>query len=100
MKERKIVDRISGLKMYHRVLDSGLNAYLIPMKGFNTSGGMLYTKFGGMDTKFKDPKTGKTIELPEGTAHFFEHKMFDMPDGSDVIAKFDKNGAYSNAGTY
>lgn len=100
MKQKTIMEPVKGLKLHHRTLDCGLNIYLIPMKGFNTSAAHFYTRFGGMDTKFQDPKTGKIIELPEGTAHFFEHKMFDMPDGTSAFDKFHKNGAYCNAATW
>ena len=99
MKQKTITEKVSGLKMHKCTLDCGLDVSLIPMKGFNTSGAFFYTKFGGMDLRFKDTSTGNYVNLPEGTAHFFEHKLFDMPDGSDVFDEFHKNGAYANAFT-
>jgi len=99
MKEKTLIEPIKGLKLHHCTLDCGLNIYLVPMKGFNTSAVHFYTKFGGMDTRFEDSKTKEVVELPVGTAHFFEHKMFEMPDGSDAMHKFHKNGASCNAAT-
>ena len=37
--------------------------------------------------------------LPEGTAHFLEHKMFENSDGEDTFLKFSRIGANANAYT-
>lgn len=38
-------------------------------------------------------------EVPDGIAHYLEHKMFDQPDGSNVFDKFSKYGGNANAFT-
>lgn len=38
------------------------------------------------------------IEVPDGIAHFLEHKMFEKEDG-DVFQKFGQQGASANAFT-
>lgn len=42
---------------------------------------------------------GTRHSLPDGTAHFLEHKLFDLADGSDVFARFAALGADANAFT-
>lgn len=37
--------------------------------------------------------------MPDGIAHFLEHKMFENEDGSDTFARFAKYGADANAFT-
>lgn len=37
--------------------------------------------------------------MPDGIAHYLEHKMFDQPDGSNVFDKFSKYGGNANAFT-
>lgn len=76
---------------------SGLKIYLYPMKGFTTYYGMFGTKYGSIDNSFVD-ENNKTVNLPEGIAHFLEHKLFESEDG-DAFTKYAETGAYSNAYT-
>lgn len=76
---------------------SGLKVLLYPMKGFSSNYALFGTKYGSVDTAFKDDN-GNLVELPEGIAHFLEHKLFESEDG-DAFAKYAKTGAYSNAYT-
>lgn len=76
---------------------SGLKILLYPMKGFSSNYALFGTKYGSVDTAFIDD-SGNLVELPEGIAHFLEHKLFESEDG-DAFAKYAKTGAYSNAYT-
>mgnify|MGYP000502070264 CR=1 FL=1 len=38
-------------------------------------------------------------DTPAGVAHYLEHKLFDMPDGSDALLTLSENGADPNAFT-
>jgi len=38
-------------------------------------------------------------ELPEGTAHFLEHKLFEGEEGEDAFTRFSQTGASANAYT-
>ena len=76
---------------------SGLKVLLYPMKDFSSNYVLFGTKYGSVDTAFKDDN-GNLVELPEGIAHFLEHKLFESEDG-DAFAKYAKTGAYSNAYT-
>lgn len=76
---------------------SGLKIILYPMKGFSSNYAIFGTKYGSVDNAYLNEK-GETINLPEGIAHFLEHKLFESEDG-DAFAKYAKTGAYSNAYT-
>ncbi|MBO5231372.1 MAG: insulinase family protein [Clostridia bacterium] len=76
---------------------SGLKIMLYPMKGFSSNYAIFGTKYGAVDNAYVNEK-GETVNLPEGIAHFLEHKLFESEDG-DAFAKYAKTGAYSNAYT-
>ena len=76
---------------------SGLTAFVFP-KDFSTCFGVIGVRFGAIDRKFADKK-GKICELPAGTAHFLEHKMFENPDKTNSDEKFAALGADDNAYT-
>lgn len=88
---------VSDKKYTLCTLDSGLKIYLYKMSGFTSYYGMFGTRYGSVDNAFVDDK-GNTVELPEGIAHFLEHKLFESEDG-DAFTKYSKTGAYSNAYT-
>lgn len=76
---------------------SGLPIYVFPKKLTNTYA-LFATKYGSMDTTFAVGDE-KPITVPNGIAHFLEHKLFEAPDGSDAFARFSALGADSNAYT-
>ena len=76
---------------------SGLKILLYPMKGFSSNYAIFGTKYGSVDNAYQNEK-GETVNLPEGIAHFLEHKLFESEDG-DAFTKYAKTGAYSNAYT-
>ena len=78
---------------------SGLKIYLCKREKFTTSYAVFGTKYGSVDSLFKlDDETDFT-KVPDGIAHFLEHKLFEQEDGSDVSDLFSKTGAMSNAFT-
>lgn len=77
---------------------SGLPIYVFPKK-MTTAYAILSVKFGSVDTKYRHEPNGPVTTLPDGTAHFLEHKLFDNPDGTDSLAIFSSLGADSNAYT-
>lgn len=83
---------------YDRVLHrSGLTVYIFPKK-LTTTYAILSAGYGAMDASFRTPDGG-IVTVPDGVAHFLEHKLFDNPDGSDSFAKFSAYGADANAYT-
>ncbi len=78
------------------VHSSGLQIVLLN-KPLHTYYALLATPFGSVHRRVKID--GVTYTLPDGTAHFLEHKLFDLPDGSDAFAHFAAFGADANAFT-
>lgn len=81
---------------YYSKHESGLDVYVIPKK-MSTTYALFATKFGSIDNKFMCGSS--LIELPDGIAHFLEHKMFENEDGTDTFARYAKTGANANAYT-
>ncbi|WP_050635641.1 EF-P 5-aminopentanol modification-associated protein YfmH [Candidatus Stoquefichus sp. SB1] len=84
--------------LYYEQMDNGLNVYLLPKKGFSKTYGLFSTHFGSIDTTFVPIGETEMIKVPDGIAHFLEHKMFEMEDG-DASNAFAKLGASTNAFT-
>lgn len=91
-------DKTTGESCYIIRHKSGLAIRLIPKK-LSTAYAVLGVRYGARDTVFRAPGETDFRETPEGVAHFLEHKMFDMEDGTDVTALFAQIGAYANAYT-
>lgn len=83
------------LKIEH---SSGLTILLYPMEGFSTSFAMFSTKYGSVDNSFKIGDAKEYTNVPEGIAHYLEHKLFESEDG-DAFNRFAKTGASANAFT-
>ncbi|MEC9484298.1 MAG: pitrilysin family protein [Candidatus Izemoplasma sp.] len=75
---------------------SGLSIVVIPKPNFHKTYVTLTTPFGANTTTLH--KTDTSIEIPLGTAHFLEHKLFDR-DGEELSTKFAKHHASVNAYT-
>jgi predicted Zn-dependent peptidase len=58
---------------------------------------MFATNYGGAMRRFE--LAGKVVDTPAGVAHFLEHKMFDLPDGTNALSLLSENGASPNAWT-
>lgn len=77
---------------------SGLTVYIWKMEGYATTQAAFTTNYGSVNTCFKTTKTGEFITVPEGIAHYLEHKLFENED-SDVFELYAKTGANGNAFT-
>ena len=85
-------------KIYTETLDNGLKVVILPKRGFSKTFVTFTTKYGSIDRTFKPHGKDEFITVPDGIAHFLEHKMFEKEDG-DVFQKFGLNGASANAYT-
>ena len=77
---------------------SGLDIYIFP-KALSTSYAVIATKFGSIDNCFRLKGEEEFTKVPDGIAHFLEHKMFENEDGEDTFVKFSRTGADGNAYT-
>lgn len=83
------------IKIRHK---SGLTLLLCPMEGFSTAYAMLGTPYGSVDVCFKTGRDPDFVTVPEGIAHFLEHKLFENED-CDAFERYAKTGASANAYT-
>ncbi len=86
------------MDVYSETLDNGLTVYLIPKPGFQQVFSMFTTKYGSMNQTFRLQGEKDYTIIPDGVAHFLEHKMFEKETG-DVFNDFAVNGASANAFT-
>lgn len=84
--------------LYHETLANGLDVYILPKRGFSKTFITFTTKYGSIDRTFIPRGGNEPVTVPDGIAHFLEHKMFEKEDG-DVFQQFSLHGASANAFT-
>ena len=99
VKFEKIYNEKVNETLYYAKHESGLTVYAMPKEGFSKSYAVFGTKFGSIDSKFKLKNEAEFYEVPDGVAHFLEHKMFEQPDGGNVFESYARHGANANAYT-
>lgn len=87
-----------GESTFSTVLDNGLQVFICKKKGFNKKIGLFGTKYGSVVNDFIDITTGERMKVPDGIAHFLEHKLFEK-EGANALDLFSKMGVSSNAYT-
>lgn len=87
-----------GEVAYHEKLANGLQVTVIPKKGFRKTYALFTTNYGSIDNEFIPIGLDTYTRVPDGVAHFLEHKMFEKKDG-DVFQLFGQLGASANAFT-
>ncbi|PJN87205.1 EF-P 5-aminopentanol modification-associated protein YfmH [Bacillus sp. mrc49] len=85
-------------ELFHEKMANGLEVYILPKEGFNKSFATFTTNYGSVDNHFKPLNETEFSKVPDGIAHFLEHKLFEKEDG-DVFQQFSKQGASANAFT-
>ena len=86
-------------KAYTEKLENGLTVIVIPKKNANKKYVIWGTHFGSIDNRFIMPKTGEEVFIPDGVAHFLEHKMFEQPNGTNSLDTLMALGIDANAYT-
>ena len=66
-------------------LPNGLRVRVLCKPDFQRSYAVFATCYGGADRRFRVGDTW--TDTPAGVAHYLEHKLFDMPDGSDAARR-------------
>lgn len=83
--------------LYREVMPNGLEVVVLPKDGFSKTYATFATRYGSIDNRFAVGDEAP-ISVPDGIAHFLEHKMFEEPTG-DIFATFASQGASANAFT-
>lgn len=77
---------------------SGLKIYVYPKAEYTSTYAVFGTKYGSIDTRFKRSDRADFTEIPAGTAHFLEHKLFESEE-LDAFQRYARTGASANAYT-
>jgi len=94
----KYVDPLLRDELYTEWLPSGLTVAVLVKPGFKQVTGRLAINYGSIDNRFVNPETGEEVQVPDGIAHFLEHKLFDEEQGN-ISDRFSELGAEVNAYT-
>ena len=85
-------------KYFYMSHPSGLDIYIHPKKDYKSNYAIFGTKFGSINNKFKINNEESYTIVPDGIAHYLEHKLFESKEG-DAFSLFAKTGASANAYT-
>lgn len=95
---REIISAELGEKYYEIDHSSGLKIFVMPKENYSSAYAVFGTKYGSIDTKFKRSDSSEWTTVPEGIAHFLEHKLFESEE-LDAFERYAKTGASANAYT-
>ena len=97
MEIKEIKSAALSEKYYKIKHSSGLTIYVYPKEGYNSTYAIFGTKYGSINNAFK-VDGGEVVKVPDGIAHYLEHKLFESEDG-DAFSRYAKTGANANAYT-
>ena len=86
-------------KAYFEKVENGLNIIIIPKANTNKKYVVWGTNFGSIDNRFIMPQTNEEVFIPDGVAHFLEHKMFEQKNGRNSLDVLMALGLDANAYT-
>ncbi|MBR1883501.1 MAG: insulinase family protein [Clostridia bacterium] len=85
-------------RTYSTHLSNGLTVYICKKEKQSKKIGMFGTKYGSVHNDFIDITTNERVKVPDGVAHYLEHKLFEQ-EGANALDLFSKEGISSNAYT-
>ena len=86
-------------KLYIEKLENGLTIMIMPKHETSKKYIMWATNYGSLDNKFIAPGESSETEVPEGIAHYLEHKMFEQKNGTNSLDTLTALGVEANAYT-
>ena len=86
-------------KLYVEKLENGLTVMIMPKKNKQKKYMIWATNFGSIDNKFIAPNDKEETNIPDGVAHFLEHKMFEQQNGTNSLDTLTALGVNANAYT-
>lgn len=86
-------------EIIYEKLPNGLDIYLYNKEGVTNNYVTFTAKFGSIYNEFIPINERKTLKIPNGVAHFLEHKVFVQENGPQPEEFFSRSGALSNAYT-
>ena len=98
MEKKTIRNGLLNEEYYEINHKSGLKIFVMEKPDYTGAFSMFGTKYGSVDTCFKLKNEAEYTKVPEGIAHFLEHKLFESEE-LDAFQRFEKTGANANAFT-
>ena len=98
MEKEILTSSRTGDSCIHVKHSSGLDIYICEMNGFSSIEALIGTKYGSVNNIFKNAADSDYTTVPEGIAHFLEHKLFENED-CGVFELYARTGASCNAFT-
>ncbi len=98
MELQKVESARTGDFYYKGRHPSGLDIYLYPKENGSSTRAVFGTRYGSIDNCFQRSDEPEPETVPEGIAHYLEHKLFESEDG-DAFARYAETGANANAFT-
>lgn len=86
-------------ELYVEKLENGLTIMIMPKRNIQKKYMIWATNFGSMDNNFIAPNDKEATKIPDGVAHFLEHKMFEQPNGTNSLDTLTALGVNANAYT-
>ena len=96
---KKITIKHVNEDIYFETLDNGLNVYLYVNKNMHNNYATFTTKYGSVNNEFSLGTDGKFYKVPNGIAHFLEHKVFVQENDPQPEDYFARSGGICNAYT-
>ena len=96
MQIKEVFSEKLGEKYFELEHTSGLKIFVWPKEGYNSTYAIIGTPFGSINNHFT--VDSKEVRVPDGIAHYLEHKLFESEDG-DAFALYASTGANANAYT-
>ena len=90
MKEQ--VSSILDERYYEIDHPTGLKIFVMPKAHYRSAYAVIGTKYGSIDNRFKRSDAAEYTQVPEGIAHFLEHKLFESEE-LDAFQRFAATGA-------
>ncbi len=87
-----------GERLYRYQVYPGMEVFVLPKPGYNKKYAIFSTRFGSIDNRYRLEGTEEIQQLPDGVAHFLEHKLFEDERGN-AFDRFAELGASANAYT-
>lgn len=97
-KIKEIKNELLDSKYYEIDHSSGLKIFVYPKENYSSAYAMFGTKYGSADNCFRVGGDGNYTVVPEGIAHFLEHKLFESEE-RDAFTRYAETGANANAYT-
>lgn len=86
-------------KLYIEKLENGLTVMVIPKPGIQKKYMIWGTNYGSNDSEFIVPGEEEKTKVPNGVAHFLEHKLFEQENGTNSLDVLTALGVNANAYT-